>query len=55
MEAHEFPVSITHNGLDYYATGKTATNVRNCKRVAEMEAADASRIWVALDGTAYPE
>lgn len=54
-ETETFAVAVTHNGQDYYSTGKTGTNIRSGKRVAEMEAGDCSRVWVALDGQVFPE
>lgn len=54
-QSNEFPCSIIVDGIAFYSTGKLKTNIRTGKRVAEMEADDASRVWVAADGSVFPE
>lgn len=54
-QTNEFPCTISHNGMDYSSTGKTGTNIKTGKHVAEMEAEDASRVWIALDGSVFAE
>lgn len=52
-ETTEFPWSISHNGKIFHQTGKFGTNIATGKYVAEMEADDYWRVWVALDGQVF--
>lgn len=49
----DFPISITHDGVLYFATAKTGTHIGTGTQVAEMEADDASRVWVTADGRVF--
>lgn len=44
-----------NDGRAYCRTGKTGQRIGTGKPVVEMQAPDASRIWVDADNTVYPE
>ena len=49
------PTTAIVDGVRYYATGKVGTNIVTGILVVEMEADDASRVWVAADGRVFAE
>ncbi len=59
---NERPIEATYQGLTYYRTGKTGTNIATGKPVTEMSCHYTedgvnyeARIWVADDGEIFPD